>query len=280
MTERGVFAVDRGIWDHDLFADDEPFSRREAWLWLISEAAWKPHRRRVAGRAIEVNRGQVVASLRFLAGKWRWSEPRVRRFIDTLKNDSMIVVSADAGVNVITICKYDEYQRVSLPSDAPSDAVTDAGATQERRKVEDKEDKEDKEKISKPKKVSRPRGEPLPVDWEPDREFARSKGFSEGQINEQEQRFRDHAAANRRLQADWPAAWRNWITSPYQRAGPVNGHGAAPRPGSREDRQERLANVLQTFDPRTRPHADDDRRGESPAAPVAGLLPFGRRNGP
>lgn len=142
MSERGVFAVDRGIWDHDLLADSEPFSRREAWLWLVSEAAWKPHRRRIIGRQIDLTRGQLVASTRFIASKWRWSEARVRRFLSALISEQMIDAKTDAGVSVITICKYDEYQRVSLPIDAMRNVDDDAGATQERRKVEDKEYKE------------------------------------------------------------------------------------------------------------------------------------------
>ena len=38
MSERGVFALDRGIFDHLAFAD-EAFTEREAWAWLIAEAA-------------------------------------------------------------------------------------------------------------------------------------------------------------------------------------------------------------------------------------------------
>lgn len=153
MSERGVFAVDRGIWDHDVLADRAPFSKREAWLWLISEAAWRPHRRRLAGHVIELVRGQLTHSLRFIGSKWHWSEARVRRFLDALSSEGMIVVTTDAGVTVITICKYDDYQRVSLPSDAALDTrlqddttherrSSDAAPTHERRKVEDKEYKE------------------------------------------------------------------------------------------------------------------------------------------
>lgn len=145
MSERGVFAVDRGIWDHDVLSENEPFSRREAWLWLLSEAAWKPHKRRIIGRTIELARGEYAGSLRFIASKWRWSEPRVRRFMSALISAEMVDARTDAGVTVVTICKYDEYQRVSLPTDAMREADVDAGATQERRKVEDKEDKEDTE---------------------------------------------------------------------------------------------------------------------------------------
>jgi hypothetical protein len=40
MSARGFFAIDRGVWDHPLFAR-EKFSEREAWFWLISSAAWE-----------------------------------------------------------------------------------------------------------------------------------------------------------------------------------------------------------------------------------------------
>ncbi len=143
MSERGVFAVDRGIWDHDVLVDDQPFSRREAWLWLLSEAAWKPHRRRLAGRSVELDRGQCAGSLRFIAAKWRWTESRVRRFLDLLKSERMIDAATDAGVTVITISKYDRYQRVSLPNDAAIASLPDAAPTQERHKVEGTEHKED-----------------------------------------------------------------------------------------------------------------------------------------
>jgi hypothetical protein len=142
MSERGVFAVDRGIWDHDVLSENEPFSRREAWLWIVSEAAWKPHKRRIIGRTIELSRGQYAGSLRFIASKWRWNEARVRRFLSALISSEMIDAKTDAGVTVLTVCKYDEYQRVSLPDDAMRETDVAAVPTQGRRKVEDMEDKE------------------------------------------------------------------------------------------------------------------------------------------
>jgi hypothetical protein len=122
----------------------------------------------------------------------------------------------------------------------------------------------------KPKGASLRRAGPIPPDWQPDREFARRKGLSAGEIAEQEQRFRDHAAANRRLQADWDASWRNWVTSPYQRAGPVIGHAAAPRSGSREDTRERTIRALRALDPIA--SADDARPSQSAHAKIFGLV--------
>jgi len=136
MSERGVFAVDRGIFGHPVFAN-EPFTEREAWTWLISQAAWKQRRRRVGNVVVDLDRGQLSHSLRFMAGKWQWSEPRVRRFLNRLKTDAMIDAATDAGVTVITICNYNKYQRVSLPTDAATLDQSDAAPTQHRRKEED-----------------------------------------------------------------------------------------------------------------------------------------------
>lgn len=150
MSERGVFAVDRGVWDHPMFASRDAFSKREAWMWLISEAAWKPHRRRIAGAMVSLARGQVSHSLRHLAECWGWSVKRVRGFLSDLEEDAMITTEADTGITVITVCKYNEYQRVSLPKgtdtgtqeDTEAHTATDTGRAHEGHNIEDKEDKE------------------------------------------------------------------------------------------------------------------------------------------
>ncbi|WP_454628450.1 hypothetical protein [Bradyrhizobium cenepequi] len=156
VSERGVFAVDRGIWEHPSFAN-EPLTEREAWTWLIGEASFKARTKRIGSVLIELKRGQVAASLRFMADKWQWSEPRVRRFLKRLKTDAMIDASTDAGITVITICNYDKYQKVSLPRDAGNDAQTDAAATQQRRKVESTESTEGSSELrSAPPRASAP----------------------------------------------------------------------------------------------------------------------------
>lgn len=122
MSGRGVFAVDRGIFDHPTFAA-EPFTEREAWIWLIKEAAWKPRTVRVGRAVIALERGQCAATTRFMAQRWKWSPSRVQRFLDRLANDGMVSTLTDALATRITICKYDEYQRVSLPDGTLSDTL-------------------------------------------------------------------------------------------------------------------------------------------------------------
>ena len=53
MNGRGFFQVDRGVWSHPVFAP-EAFTEREAWLWLIARAAWKPNGVRVSQLLVHV----------------------------------------------------------------------------------------------------------------------------------------------------------------------------------------------------------------------------------
>jgi hypothetical protein len=105
----GYFVVQRNLFDHVDFAD-EPFTEREAWLWLISEAAWKPKRVRFGSGSIELQRGELAHSLRFMAEKWKWSVKRVRGAIDRAEKQGRITRKRAHDGAVITICNYDKYQ--------------------------------------------------------------------------------------------------------------------------------------------------------------------------
>lgn len=132
----GTVNIARDLWDDPVFTDAE-MSQREAWIWLIAEASWKPRVKRFAGRDVSLGRGQVAASTRFMAAAWMWSEPRVRRYLDMLENRRMITRATDAGVTVITICKYDDYQ--SQPRDGG--AATTQEQTHDRRTADANEKK-------------------------------------------------------------------------------------------------------------------------------------------
>lgn len=132
----GTVNIARALWDDPTFRDTE-MSQREAWIWLIAEASWRPRTKRIGTKEIELSRGQVAASTRFLAAAWEWSEPKVRRYLDMLENRRMITRVTDAGVTVITICKYDDYQ--SKPRD--DDAAPTQQPTQDRRTADANENK-------------------------------------------------------------------------------------------------------------------------------------------
>jgi len=105
----GTFNVSRRIWDHPEFAP-APFSEREAFLWLVSEASWKPRTVRAGRVVVDLERGQLCASVRFMADAWDWSKSRVDRFLKRLENRDMLRSESGTGQLVITLCNYDEYQ--------------------------------------------------------------------------------------------------------------------------------------------------------------------------
>lgn len=66
----GVFAVARNLFEHPKFAP-EPFTEREAWIWLIREAAWRKRTVRVGKKVCDLERGQLASTTRFMASKWK-----------------------------------------------------------------------------------------------------------------------------------------------------------------------------------------------------------------
>ena len=105
----GTINVSRDLWDDPAF-QNEPFSEREAWVWMISEASWKARDRRVGKVVVSLKRGQLAHSTRFLSDAWKWSHAKVRRFLDRLETRNMIRREPGTGVTVISIMKYDTYQ--------------------------------------------------------------------------------------------------------------------------------------------------------------------------
>ena len=111
MTDAGFIIIPRSIFEEPLLQNDAYF---RAWLWMISEAAWKPRQVRVSnGRTSEIivlERGQLSHSRRFMAKAWGWSEKRVRTFLIRLEKGGMIGIHAGRLQTVITACNYDIYQ--------------------------------------------------------------------------------------------------------------------------------------------------------------------------
>lgn len=102
-----------------------PYSEREAWSWMIGEAAWNivEFPDPMTAAPVKINRGQLSASLRFMATKWGWVtedgkplKDKTRRFLLRLKKWKMIdfatacATDSATAQNIITICNYDKYQ--------------------------------------------------------------------------------------------------------------------------------------------------------------------------
>lgn len=131
----GVFAISRGIFEHPFFAE-EALTEREAWIWLIREAAWRERTTRAGKAVVDLKRGECAHSIRFMAEAWGWHRSRVQRFLERLKIETMIGTRIETGVTVISISNYDEYQKVSLPSKTPEETQAETLPRQKRDKQE------------------------------------------------------------------------------------------------------------------------------------------------
>jgi hypothetical protein len=106
------FATDKKIFSHAMFEGDV-FSRRDAWLWMIANAAYCDHETKTKGKVIKLKRGQLLAARSHLAEIWGWGEQSVRTFLRQLEKNGMIEFSNQSDghlPNVVTVCNYIKYQ--------------------------------------------------------------------------------------------------------------------------------------------------------------------------
>jgi hypothetical protein len=226
----GVFAVDRRIFQHRIFAN-EPYTEREAWLWLIGEAAWKPKRVRTPHGMISVERAQLVHSQRFLATKWRWDRSRVRRFLSLLESEGMVTQQRPSNdpamaheTTRLTICNYDKYQFGGPSNDPDEHQETNRKRPKEEEVINKKKILEGAhaEKKSR-KKPTRPMPDIFPMN-EAQRAYAEKRGYKfeippcfafnkarPGPAQEMFAAFKNYHAAKGSQFADWDAAWRTWV---------------------------------------------------------------------
>ena len=131
-----IFSLVRGIHDHPIIGVRKPFTRFEAWTWLLSEAAWKARRYMAGSIPVDLERGQLAHSTRYMARAWGWPETTVRRFLSRLKTGAMIGAETGAGITIISVCNYGSYQFGGEESGAPNGAPNGAKVAQQRRRKE------------------------------------------------------------------------------------------------------------------------------------------------
>lgn len=134
----GWIAIERALFEDDFFPR-EPMSEREAWIWIIAQAAWKDTRHRLGSEMAEVPRGSFFATQREMEHAWLWaSNHRVRDFLNRLEKEGLI--GRKTGVKntrkktQISVCNYDTNQQVGRKEFGTAGAVrAQNGCTKETR---------------------------------------------------------------------------------------------------------------------------------------------------
>ena len=111
MNSEGFIKLGRRFFRGELWSEERPYSRAEAWLDLVMQARFDTERvtRRVGGVSLVVGRGELAFSLRFLARRWQWSVHRVRRFLDYLAHRGMVETGTGSQGQLMRIAGFEQY---------------------------------------------------------------------------------------------------------------------------------------------------------------------------
>lgn len=213
----GWFAVRRGITSHALFKGKP--ERLAVWMWLLDNAVWKDTTHDVKGHTVDVPRGSVCASERYISEQCGVGYQVVRTAIKRFKSEHMINATPTHGKNLISLCNYEKYQDPKWSDNAEGNATL----TQPQRNPNAQKEQgnnitteEAKASLSPTAKKS-PTGSRLPDDWFLSKqlgEWSLSEGAEKELIRSEADKFKDYwkgVAGAKGRKADWDATWRNWI---------------------------------------------------------------------
>lgn len=107
----GYITLSRKFFECDLWREKRPRTKAEAWLDLIQLAAFAPHTVTTSVGTVALERGELLASLRFLADRWDWSVKQVRRWLATVQRVDRLRAQREAQAGTVyVIVNYAFYQ--------------------------------------------------------------------------------------------------------------------------------------------------------------------------
>lgn len=226
---RGLIQIDRGLMSHPAFKK-EPFTEREAWIWMLMEASYEARQVRVLHNVVELERGQFASAIRFMADRFQWKKDKVARFLKRLVKYCMIETATETGETVVSICNYDVYQSFDLYRETAN--TTDPRQTRDRpatnyNKIQTPDlTKKDRNKREDSKDAKR--GKRLTEDWQPnakDRQYAEAANWSANEISNDAENFIEYYTNGKgraETSPNWSRRWQTWVRKNFSRNGNDN----------------------------------------------------------
>ena len=115
MANIGWICLGRQIMDSWLW-EDKPFAYGQAWTDMLLSANHANNRFPLGNEIITLQKGEFVTSELKLMARWGWSKTKVRRFLQLLENDGMIIKKTDRKKTTITIVNYSKFQDLKTDS--------------------------------------------------------------------------------------------------------------------------------------------------------------------
>jgi hypothetical protein len=218
--------------DHHL-SMGRPACPRFAWLDLCQMATRDAREVPWGHEVVRLNPGELVASVRTLADRWRWSKSAVQRFLGTLANrDSLQIVTGTPAGTVYRIANKDVYW---LGGDSERDTTGTPNGTGRG------QDADKNKKIEKKKKPSaKKNGNRFPDGWTPT-EAHQAKATELGiSLTREAAAFEDYHVSKGSTFVDWNRAFSTWLRN----APDFGPRRPAPTPPLHKDPNFRPAHAL------------------------------------
>ena len=154
--DTGFIRLSRKFFENRYWTKKRCLSQAEAWLDLIQMARFEAEPAKVilqSRRELLIERGEIHASLRFLAKRWGWGVMQVRTFLKKAMLSHEITQRITQGENIIILCNYDKYNPVmsgnNTPDNTPITHRQHTDNTNNNKENNVNKEKESKEKIKK-----------------------------------------------------------------------------------------------------------------------------------
>jgi hypothetical protein len=95
---------------------------------------------------IEVQKGELPASRRYLEKRWSWGSTKVANFLKTLEKLDMVNQRQANGQTIIRLCKYCDFQETQTTNKPPTEPTTNHGQTTDKPKEKNIRTKDLKER--------------------------------------------------------------------------------------------------------------------------------------
>ena len=118
--KQGFIKLNRGFFDNFLWNEARTYSKAEAWLDLIQMARFEASTERIGGKVIELQRGEIPASRRFLELRWTWGSTKVSNFLKMLTDFKMIKQSVKSGQTTILLLNFGTYNDTRTTDKPPT----------------------------------------------------------------------------------------------------------------------------------------------------------------
>lgn len=109
MSRYGYIKLHRQVQDHWIY-DIKPYDKLHAWIDLLLLANYEQNKTMYKGELQITNPGQIQTSLKALAEKWGWSVNKVKKFLNVLESDGMLIQKRTSKGTTLTVENWGKFQ--------------------------------------------------------------------------------------------------------------------------------------------------------------------------